>query len=40
MLKKIFNAVDKYFEIWIAVIAVITGIWVFYRLLTFFFEKV
>jgi hypothetical protein len=35
MLNKIFNAVDKYFEIWIMVIAVITGIWVLYRVIQF-----
>jgi len=38
MFSRIFNAIDKWFEVWIVVIVIITGSWTFYRLLLFIFQ--
>ena len=35
MFNRLINAIDKWFEVWIVVIAIITGIWVFYRVIEF-----
>jgi len=35
MMNKILSAIDRWFEVWIVIIATITGAWVFYRVIEF-----
>jgi hypothetical protein len=35
MMDKILSAIDKWFEVWIVIIALITGAWFFYRVVEF-----
>ena len=35
MFNRLINAIDKWFEVWIVVIAIITGAWTFYRIIEF-----
>jgi hypothetical protein len=35
MLDKIISAIDRWFEVWIVAIAIITGAWVLYRIVEF-----
>jgi len=35
MISRIFDAIDKWFEVWVVAIAIITGAWVLYRIVEF-----
>jgi len=35
MISRILDAIDKWFEVWVVVIAIITGAWVLYRIVEF-----
>jgi len=35
MISRILDAIDKWFEVWVVAIAIITGAWVLYRIVEF-----
>jgi hypothetical protein len=35
MLGKILSSIDRWFEVWVVALAIITGIWVLYRIIEF-----
>ena len=35
MLNKILSAIDRWFEVWVVALAIITGAWVVYRIIEF-----
>ena len=35
MFNRLIDFIDRWFEVWIVVIAIITGVWVFYRVIEF-----
>jgi len=35
MFNRLINAIDKWFEVWVVAIAIITGAWVLYRIVEF-----